>query len=178
MIGNFIADAVKGSAHEKFPDEIRKGILLHRAIDFYSDNHPVFIQSVTRLRPAYKKYAGVIIDIYYDHFLAKNWSTYNTSTLSEYADYVHNLLLKNTLIIPEKSLLFLKYALRTNRLVSYATIQGMEEVFLGMSKRTTFKSNMENATTELKKYYSEFGNEFKLFFGDVQVFATEWIRNN
>ncbi len=77
MIGNFIADSVKGSSYKNFPDGIKRGILLHRAIDFYSDNHSVFLKSVERLRPNYHKYAGVIVDIFFDHFLAKNWKEYS-----------------------------------------------------------------------------------------------------
>ena len=178
MIGNFIADSVKGSSYNKFPEGIKKGILLHRAIDFYSDNHPVFAKSVQRLQPNYRKYAGVIVDIFYDHFLAKNWKNYSEKNLQQYADEVHSLMLKNILLMPDKSLMFLKYAIRTNRLVSYATLDGIGEVLYGMSRRTTFKSNMEFATAELKEYYSEFENEFKIFFDDARRFVEEWLTTN
>ncbi|MBI3502554.1 MAG: DUF479 domain-containing protein [Bacteroidetes bacterium] len=178
MIGNFIADSVKGSAYNNFPVGIKKGILLHRAIDFYSDNHPVFLKSVERLRPNYRKYAGVIIDIFYDHYLAKNWKNYSDKPLEQYASEVHSLMLKNILLMPEKSLMFLKYAIRTNRLVSYAGLDGIGEVLYGMSRHTTFKSNMEFAVKDLKEHYSEFENEFKLFFEDARVFVEEWKRKN
>ena len=189
MIGNFIADSVKGSSYNKFPGGIKKGILLHRAIDFYSDNHPVFAKSVQRLRVSplqrgikgdlsYGKYTGVIVDIFYDHFLAKNWKNYSEKNLQQYADEVHSLMLKNILLMPDKSLMFLKYAIRTNRLVSYATLDGIGEVLYGMSRRTTFKSNMEFATAELKEYYSEFENEFKIFFDDARRFVMEWTDTN
>lgn len=175
MIGNFIADSVKGSSYANYPEGIKKGILLHRAIDFYSDNHPVFQKSVVRLRPKYRKYAGVIVDIFYDHFLAKNWNKYSNKPLEQYAGEVHSLMLKNIFHFPEKSLMFLKYAIRTNRLVSYATMDGISEVLNGMSRRTAFKSNMELAVIDLKKYYSEFEKEFQLFFEEARTFAKEWI---
>ena len=178
MIGNFIADSVKGSAYNNFPDGIKQGILLHRAIDFYSDNHPVFLKSVERLRPGYRKYAGVIVDIFYDHFLAKNWKEYSDKPLERYAGEVHSLMMKNILIMPAKSLMFLKYAIRTNRLVSYRTLDGIGEVLYGMSRRTTFKSNMELAAKELKEYYPEFENEFRIFFEDAKVFVTEWNKTH
>ena len=175
MIGNFIADSVKGSSYQKFPDGIKKGILLHRAIDFYSDNHPVFLKSVERLRPNYRKYAGVIVDIFYDHYLAKNWKDYSDISLEQYASEVNSLMLKNILHFPEKSLMFLRYALRTNLLVSYASLDGIGEVLVGMSRRTTFKSNMEFAVKDLKEHYSEFENEFKQFFEDARKFVREWL---
>src|ERR1035437_8952080 len=114
MIGNFIADSVKGSSFKNYSEGIAKGILLHRAIDFYSDNHPVFLQSVIRLRPNYRKYAGVMVDIFYDHFLAKNWKDYSEKSLVQYADEVHSLMMKNIFLMPANSLMLLKYAMRTN----------------------------------------------------------------
>ena len=75
IIGNFIADAVKGSAFNQFSPGIQKGIVLHRKIDTFTDSHPVVELSKQRLRERYKKYASVIIDIYYDHYLAKNWNS-------------------------------------------------------------------------------------------------------
>lgn len=178
MIGNFIADSVKGSSYQKFPVGIQKGILLHRAIDFYSDNHPIVLKSVERLRPKYRKYAGVIVDIFYDHFLAKNWKEYSDKPLEQYASEVNSLMIKNILFFPEKSLMFLRYALRTNLLVSYASMEGMGEVLYGMSRRTTFKSNMELAVEDLKIHYSAFGDEFKLFFEDAEKFVYERKKMN
>jgi acyl carrier protein phosphodiesterase len=175
MIGNFIADSVKGSSYKNYPEGIAKGIMLHRAIDFYSDNHPVFLQSVIRLRPNYRKYAGVIVDIFYDHFLAKNWKEYSEKSLEQYAGEVHSLMLKNVFLMPEKSLMFLKYAMRTNRLVSYASTDGIEETLAGMSRMTTFKSNMEFAVNDLKEQYPLFENEFREFFEDAKGFVKEYL---
>ncbi|HEY4799067.1 MAG TPA: ACP phosphodiesterase [Bacteroidia bacterium] len=178
MIGNFIADSVKGSYYEKFPEGIKKGILLHRAIDFFSDNHPVFLKSVERLRPNYRKYSGVIVDIFYDHFLAKDWKSYSENPLEQFAEEVHLLMMRNIFHMPEKSLMFLKYAMRTNRLVSYANVDGIGEVLYGMSRRTKFKSNMEFAAKDLKENYSEFENEFRIFFEEARGFVAEWRKAN
>ncbi len=177
-IGNFIADSVKGSSFNKYPAGIARGITLHRAIDHFSDTHPIFLKSVERLRPNYKKYAGVLVDIFYDHFLAKNWKEYSDISLSQYSKQAYKLMLKNALLMPAKSMMFLRYAIRTNRLESYANLQGIEEVLYGMSRRTTFKSNMELAGKELKQYYSQFETEFKEFFTEIQMFVKEWIENN
>src|SRR5437762_957083 len=178
MIGNFIADSVKGSAFKNYSEGIAKGIRLHRAIDFYSDNHPVFLKSVERLRPGYRKYAGVIVDIFYDHFLAKNWKDYSGKPLEQYVSEVHSLMLKNIFVMPEKSLMFLKYAMRTNRLVSYATLDGIGDVLYGMSHRTTFRSNMELAIKDLKENSPAFENEFRIFFEDIRGFVEDWKKKN
>lgn len=177
-IGNFIADSVKGSDYNNYPEGIKRGILLHRAIDFYTDNHPVFLQSVARLRPAYRKFSGVIVDIFYDHFLAKNWKDYSEKPLEQYVKEIHKLLLKNILLMPEKSFLFLKYVIRTNRLVSYRNLDGIGEVLYGMSRRTKYKSNMEFAIKDLKEGYPLFENEFSEFFAELEVFVKEWTQTN
>ncbi len=77
LIGNFIADAVKGKKHNLYSKEVQAGILLHREIDNYTDNHPIVRKSKRRLNKRYGHYNGVIIDILYDHFLAKNWNNYS-----------------------------------------------------------------------------------------------------
>ncbi len=178
MIGNFIADSVKGSNYNNYPEGIKKGILLHRAIDFYSDNHPVFLRSVERLRPGYRKYAGVIVDIFYDHFLAKHWKDYSEKSLDKYVEEVHTLMLENSALMPERSQMFLKYAIKYNWLVSYGTLDGIGQVLHGMSRRTTFKSNMELAIKDLEEKYSEFEKEFKEFFEEAEKFVKEWIASH
>jgi acyl carrier protein phosphodiesterase len=171
MIGNFIADSVKGSAFNNYPERVRKGILLHRAIDSFTDTHPVFLESVNRLRPIYHKYAGVIMDIFYDHFLAKNWSEHASESLEDFTKRVHRLLLARRMDLPENSRHFLQYMLLNNIPMPYADISGIEKVLYGMSRRTKFNSGMENAGNELKLYYRDFEREFNLFFPDVVRFV-------
>ena len=84
-IGNFMADNITGNKYEHFPEDVQKGIMLHRAIDSYTDAHPVFRQGTKRLHPVYHHYAGVIMDMFYDHFLAKNWQDYHHLPLKQYA---------------------------------------------------------------------------------------------
>ena len=95
LTGNFIADAVKGSDYKIYPAEIQTGILLHRYIDTFTDAHPTTRQSKRRLNGRYNHYRGVIIDIFYDHFLAKNWHEYSAIPLDIYADNVYKFLIQN-----------------------------------------------------------------------------------
>ena len=112
MIGNFIADSVKGSNFKGYSEGIAKGIIMHRAIDSFTDNHPVFLKSVHRLQPKYRKYSGVIMDIFYDHFLAKNWKEHSDEELADFTKRVHKIMIMNRDIMPEKSEQFLKYMLK------------------------------------------------------------------
>ncbi len=176
IIGNFIADSVKGNAINDFPEEIRKGIILHRKIDTYTDSHPIVEQSKIRLREKYKKYAGVIVDIYYDHYLAINWSDYSTENFHTYTQNIYALIEQNRQHLPPKSAMFTKYMLEHNILSAYAKLEGIEKVLLGMSRRTTFESNMEHAIKDLKEHYNLFENEFKLFFPKLQQFVNLQIQ--
>ncbi len=176
IIGNFIADSVKGNAINDFPEEIRKGIILHRKIDTYTDSHPIVEQSKIRLREKYKKYAGVIVDIYYDHYLAINWSDYSTENFHTYTQNIYALIEQNRQHLPPKSAMFTKYMLEHNILSAYANLEGIEKVLLGMSRRTTFESNMEHAIKDLKEHYNLFENEFKLFFPKLQQFVNLQIQ--
>ena len=164
IIGNFIADAVKGRQRELHSIEINHGINLHRFIDTYTDAHPIVEESKKRLRPSYKKYSGVIVDVFYDHFLAAHWQRFSEVSLHSYSEKIYELLSRNKTSFPEKSQMILPYMIKYNWLVSYASLDGIEKVLTGMSRRTAFESNMNLATSDLKIHYTLFENEFLAFF--------------
>ncbi len=102
-IGNFMADGIRGKQFEHFPEDVQKGIILHRFIDTYTDSHDIFRQSTKRLHEKYHHYAGVIVDIVYDHFLAKNWSKYSDENLEDFINRFYNSLHENYAILTEKT---------------------------------------------------------------------------
>ena len=170
-LGNFFADGIRGKQYKKFPLEIQIGILLHREIDTFTDAHPIVRQSTKKLHKNYSHYSGVIVDILYDHFLAKNWSNYSTVPLDTYVDDFYNLLETHFDILPSRIQKMMPYMVTDNWLLSYAKIEGIQRVLEGMNRRTKNKSKMNEATTELKKYYAEFENEFTLFFTELKAFS-------
>jgi len=175
-IGNFIADAIKGKKYENYPTKIQQGILLHRQIDTFTDKDPTVRISKNRLHHRYRHYDGVIIDILYDHYLAKNWSNYSQVPLNEYVQYFYNLLESNYDILPEKIQHFLPYMTRGNWLYNYKSIEGIKKVLQGMDKRTENKSQMYLAIEDLTLHYSEFENDFTLFFKKLRTFCDEKIK--
>ncbi len=170
-LGNFIADAVKGKDFDKYNDKIKDGILLHRAIDKYTDQHPVFRRSAQKLNGKYKKYSAVIIDIYYDHFLARNWEDYSKTDLVDFVSGAYKILIKNYFLLPKKSKRILPFMIAQNWLVGYANLVDLQRVFNGMARRTTFDSGMENALTDLKNNYTVFENDFREFFPELIEFC-------
>ena len=170
-IGNFMADNIHGRKPEEFPPLIKKGIYLHRAIDTYTDSHPVFRQSTKRLHPVYHHYAGVIVDIFYDHFLAKNWSRYHEQPLEAYVADFYRSLQDNYETLSEGTKRITPYMIEHNWLLSYATTSGIGRILTQMDNRTKNKSGMKQSINELNEFYSEFEDEFTLFFESLRAFA-------
>jgi acyl carrier protein phosphodiesterase len=166
-IGNFMADGIRGNDYLNYPEEIQKGVVLHRAIDTFTDAHPIWRQSKHRLHERYGHYSGVIIDILYDHFLAKNWFQYTDEDLEDYVERFYQSLKDNYEVLSPKTKKIMPYMIESNWLVSYASIAGIERILFQMDYRTKHRAHMQNAIQELQEFYIEFEEEFTLFFQDL-----------
>ena len=178
IFGNFIADAVKGKAINDFPMMVREGIRMHREIDRYTDNHPVFKKSAKRLRPKYRMYSGVIVDIYYDHFLSRNWNDYSDEELRAFVTAAYELLIRKYRMLPSRSKRMLPFMISQNWLVGYSNFYSLQRVFRGMSRRAQFDSGMEHAVSDLKQHYNDFEQEFRLFFPDIIAHMINYRKNS
>jgi acyl carrier protein phosphodiesterase len=179
MTGNFIGDFVRGrNLAEQFGKQIAKGIELHRAIDMFTDHHDVVRQSKARLRPKYGHYSGVIVDIFYDHFLALNWSTYSSESLDQYARKAYAHLADRDAILPERVKQMMPYMVGGNWLVNYAGLEGIRRSLAGMARRATFNSKMDEAIDDLQRDHDAFQNDFDLFFPELANFSKEFLRNH
>jgi len=155
MVGNFIGDFVRGkNFHEQFSASIALGIALHREIDEFTDNHPVVLESKIRLRPKYRHYSPVIVDMFYDHFLAKNWRSYHSLTLDQYAQHAYGILKRFENVVPEQVQRLLPHIIRGNWLLNYAQVEGIHRALSGMAQRTPYKSKMDEASNDLMEYYN------------------------
>lgn len=170
-IGNFIADGIKGKQYVNYPDEIQKGILLHRAIDSYTDAHPIVKQSTKKLHATHGHYSGVIVDMYYDHFLAKNWSKFDSTPLPEYATVFYKLLQEHTAMLPERILKLMKPMITYNWLVMYESLDGIDTILKQMAHRTKFRGNLDIAIESLEAHYEALEQEFFQFFEELQEFV-------
>ena len=162
---------MKGRKFNDFEKDIQKGILIHREIDRYTDTHKVVHRSKSVLTEKYRHYSGVIVDIFYDHILAKNWNDYSKKPLLDYTLDVYGILEANHEILPYRVQQMLKYMIPGNWLYNYRSIEGIGQVLSGMSRRTKFESGMENAVNELEEFFDEFENDFRIFFPDLINFV-------
>ncbi|MDQ6530205.1 ACP phosphodiesterase [Flavobacterium sp. LHD-85] len=172
-IGNFMADGIRGKQFEHFPEDVQKGILLHRFIDTYTDSHDIFRKSTKRLHERYHHYAGVIVDIVYDHFLAKNWTQYSDEELELFVKRFYHSLHDNYDILTEKTQGLMPYMIERNWLLSYRTTEGIQNILTQMDRRSKNISQMQFAVEELTEFYDEFEEEFTLFFEEMRAQAKE-----
>ncbi len=173
MIGNFIADAVKGKELENYDVEIIKGIHLHRAIDTYTDQHPLFKQSSDLIRQKQGKFSGVVMDIFFDHFLAKNWIKYHNEDLRNFTNDFHQTLEIRKKELPPKIKMMMPILISEDWLYQYQFIEGIQNVCEGMSRRTRFESNMANAHYDLIENYKSLESNFNNFFQDIMLFVKD-----
>jgi len=170
-IGNFIADSIKGKNYTHYSKEIQNGIVLHRAIDTFTDTHPIVRKSVSRLFDRYGHYSRIIVDILYDHFLAANWKDYSDIPLKTYTEDFYKLLQHNFEILPKPVQNFLPYMVADNWLYNYRKIEGIEKILFQMNRRIKYRTKMHLAVEELREYYEEFEEEFKRFFKELRAYV-------
>ncbi len=159
-----MGDFVKGKDFENYPSGIKNGILLHREIDSFTDTHPIVKQSKSRLKDKYRHYAGVIVDVFYDHYLAKNFDRFSDEPLEQFVNRHYLSLESNNDVLPERAQNMLPYMIRGNWLVNYKEVRGIQKSLQGMSRRTKFDSKMDESIKELIAYDSLFETEFLEFF--------------
>lgn len=167
MLGNFIADFLKGIDASSYDEDIYRGIQLHREIDFFTDRHYHVMKSKKRLWQRHRHYSSVIVDIFYDHFLARNWHEYSEMELDDFAVHTYATLHRFNTLLPKRAKFILPLMSSHNWLVQYAELKGISRALSGIANRTTFNSNMAYAIDDLRKDYDAYENEFRLFFPDL-----------
>ncbi|SDF02179.1 Acyl carrier protein phosphodiesterase [Cellulophaga baltica] len=172
-LGNFIADSIRGNKYKHLPERVQKGIKLHRFIDTFTDAHPTVRKSTKRLHENYSHYSGVIVDIFYDHFLAKNWSTYSDVPLEIFVDNFYDLLEDNYEILPDTTKHMMPYMIADNWIFNYSKLEGIGRVLNGMNRRTKNKSKMNFAILDLEEHYDEFEKEFTSFFEELVTYSKQ-----
>lgn len=168
ILGNFITDFIRGKAKmEQYSTAIKKGILLHQFIDTFSDNHPAVRKSIERLKPFHFMYAGVAVDIMYDHFMVINWQKYHRQPLNIVSNQFYLLLEENFEMLPSRAKKIVPRMIEENWLQMYGDPSGLQMIFEGMSRRAAFKSDMDKTVGYLLLDYEKYESEFFTFMGEI-----------
>lgn len=171
VVGNFIGDYVKGRKFQDYPEQISKGILLHRQIDTFTDQHAITKMAKKMFRNAFGLYSGIVIDFLYDHFLAKNWDKYSSVSLRTFAKHVHAILLSHYGVLPIRVQGFLPFLIQNKRLESYATVDGIVQSLKIMGNYSSLPSKSAEAKVILLENYKLLDEYSALFMKDIMEFV-------
>ncbi|HLO87618.1 MAG TPA: ACP phosphodiesterase [Nostocaceae cyanobacterium] len=177
-LGNLLADTVKGSARHDLNPQIQRGIKCHQIIDQFTDNHTIVQRSKQRLYPEYRRFSGVIVDVFYDHFLAKNWSSYTNMTLDDFTTEIYTSFQDYQGQIPYITRQFITRVVDEDWLGAYRQIAGVENTLIRISKRLTRRMNrhfmLHLAVSELTKQYQDFDQDFQEFFPELILYVQNY----
>lgn len=166
-IGNFIGDYVKGKDYKQYPEKIQKGILVHREIDHFTDHHPIVQRSKSHLKMKYPRFSGIVMDVFYDHFLSVEWKRYSKIPLQDFIQDFYGIIYKYYHIIPAGVKQFAPFFVINNWLESNQSLDGIEGVLYRMSHRTSLPAEALSAMDVLKHDYSFFHKGFIAYFPEL-----------
>lgn len=175
LIGNFIADHLRGNDFTAYPEGVVNGILLHRRIDSFTDAHPLFKSSKRVFYQGFEKYSGVLVDIYFDHFLAKFFHQFHRESLDVFSSKVYSVYQNNTHLMPESSTRFLNYVLKNGIYQNYSELRGIETVLSHLSHRIGHKVALNESLPLFLDAEEVLKENFFSFMEDIQTEA--WFQN-
>ena len=178
MVGNLLPDFTKQISEQEYSHEILQGVELHRFIDRYTDSHPIFKQSRSRVSTERRRFSGILIDIFYDHFLATNWDLYSNVPLLESTQFYYLLLSQAEMPLPLRLTEAIERMPKIDLLYNYSTLKGIEHAVNRVSQRIRFENSLHGGIVELENNFADLEADFHLFFRDLQeAVSLEGISN-
>lgn len=166
-VGNFMADAVKGRDLSRYAEGLQRGIRLHRAIDSFTDSHPVQHQGRERAHAFAGRYASVVMDLFYDHILAAHWNEFHLEPLPAFAQRMYRMLERNLEVMPDRTRRMVPYMIQGDWLTSYATMEGIGWALDGLSRRVPEGASMRGAEAVLREHLATYTAEFREFLPGI-----------
>jgi acyl carrier protein phosphodiesterase len=175
LLGDFVKGRVENFAHHGLTERLRTGIQMHRTIDAFSDRHPAVRRSKQLLAPQYGKLSGVIVDVFYDHVLARRWSEYHSRPLSIYAQDIYRTLRGNLHRMPAPVHPLIEAMSRGDWLRGYAHQRGIERALQGMAARRPVAAAIATAGDVLSARFDDFSRDFDEFLPDLRERCVEFL---
>jgi len=174
QLGGLIADFVRGrveSLARRYPAPVLQGIIDHRKIDSFTDAHPLFRQSRSRISPARRRVSGIIVDVVYDHFLSVHWERFSDYPRAAFIQSVYRLLEDNCALLPERLRLLAPRMIADDWLGGYRELAMIGRVFDRMSMRIRRSNNLAGALQEVEREYAGLEADFLAFFPQAVTYA-------
>src|SRR5262249_22410197 len=171
ILGALMGDFVKGPLEGRYDSELTRALTLHRRIDSYTDAHDVVRCSRHRVSPGRRRFAGILVDMFYDHFLARLWEEYCDVPLEQFTAHVYVVLREHRALLPERLQQVAARMSDGDWLASYQRVEAVAAALDRMGGRLTRGNAMLRSGEELLAQYQAFEADFRLFFPDVIRFA-------
>ncbi|PZW94482.1 acyl carrier protein phosphodiesterase [Pseudomonas sp. 478] len=173
LLGSLYGDFVKGRLQGQFDPEIEAAIQLHRSIDVFTDRHPLVDVSLSRFSLTRRRYAGIVLDVFFDHCLARDWTLYADQPLEQFTSGVYRVLSAEAQL-PERLAQIAPHMVANDWLGSYQEFAVLEQVLRGISRRLTRPEELAAAMQELRVLYEPLSDDFRLFYPQLQDFAKSY----
>jgi acyl carrier protein phosphodiesterase len=177
LVGNFIADAVKGKKYNLYQPGIAKGILMHRFIDSFTDRHELVHESKKFFSTSYGLFSSVIIDVVFDHMLAVNWNRFSIVPLEQFANMAYQVFEKYLHLMPERNQQLFPFMQKENWLLNYSHLDGLKRTFQGMGRRIANSRELEHAWKPMLENFEPIEKNFLLYYPQLELAAGEFILN-
>ena len=174
-VGNFLADFIRGNNLEKYSKEVQLGVELHRKIDEFTDSHELVHESKRMLHPRQGKYSSVLLDIYYDYFLAKNWNKFSEEPLQEFATSVYDDFWEMRKVFPEKVVKFLPNMRKQNWFYNYQFYWGIDKALHSIARIAKYSNTIKNSLQDLQELETELEANFLIFFPELEKMAFDFL---
>jgi acyl carrier protein phosphodiesterase len=174
VVGGVVGDWIKGPLPGRLPPDLARGVALHRAIDSHAETHPAFRRSRARVSPARRRYAGVLVDIFYDHLLARDWAALHHQPFADYRHAVYGAVAARVADLPEHSHYALRLMAGEDWFHGYARIDGIADVLARMSRRARRPNPLAGGEGEFVSDPDGFCTDFHEWLVDARRFAGEW----
>lgn len=178
MIGSFLGDYVKGRLNGEHPPAIERGIRLHRAVDAFTDSHETVRQSRRRFAKPYSRFAGIMTDVIFDHFLANFWEEYNSDKLDTFSRFALTTLLENRDLMPVPAALAAKRMRSNNSLAGYGREEFISNALTHIGTRLKRANPLEYGYEEFDNHRIGLLEDFQDFYPELQRFADTWLREH
>jgi acyl carrier protein phosphodiesterase len=171
LLGSLLGDFVKGPLDDRFPEVVRRGIALHRAIDSFTDAHPLHLESRNRIGKTRRRYAGIIIDVCYDHFLSRHWTRYSSETLAAFAERAYDVLREHRDALPDRLRRIAPHMIADDWLGSYGDLANVGRALDGIARRIKRSNTLAGALAEVEANYAALDDDFQRFFPELEAQA-------
>lgn len=172
LLGSLYGDFVKGRLQGEYSPQIESAIQLHRSIDVFTDAHPLVDQSLSRFSQTRRRYAGIVLDVFFDHCLARDWAQYAEGPLDRFTSGFYQVLVTQPQL-PKRLAAIAPHMAADDWLGSYRDFAVLEQVFRGIARRLSRPEELAGSMADLHALYEPLSEDFRAFYPQLQTYARQ-----